>query len=134
MWSTGTNQPAISVEKPGSYILRVTNNNDCAGDDTIRVIQKSCMEGVYILTAFTPGNNGLNDVFRPLVFGVVIRYEFSVFNRFGERMFVANETMKGWDGTYKGEEMPANMYVWMCSYQLEGSEAKVEKEMVSLIR
>ena len=92
------------------------------------------MEGVYILTAFTPGNNGLNDVFRPLVFGVVIRYEFSVFNRFGERMFVANETMKGWDGTYKGEEMPANMYVWMCSYQLEGSEAKVEKEMVSLIR
>jgi gliding motility-associated-like protein len=134
LWSTGSNQPSISVDKPGNYILSVTTNNDCAGADTILVIQKSCMEGVYIPNAFTPGNNGLNDVFRPLIFGVVIRYEFSVYNRFGERMFLANETMKGWDGTWKGIAMPANTYVWMCRYQLEGGEAKVEKGMVTLVR
>jgi hypothetical protein len=49
-------------------------------------------------------------------------------------MFFTNETMKGLDGTWKGKEMLANTYVWMCSYQLEGGEAKVEKGMVTLLR
>jgi gliding motility-associated-like protein len=134
LWSTGSTQPAISIDKPGSYSLRVTNNNDCAGADTIRVIQKTCMEGVYIPTAFTPDNDGLNDLFRPMVFGIVIHYEFSVFNRFGERIFTTQQPMQGWDGTWKGAVQPANTYAWMCSYQLEGGTAKVEKGMVSLIR
>jgi gliding motility-associated-like protein len=134
LWSTGSSQPSISVDKPGSYTLKVTNNNDCAGADTIRVIQESCMEGVYIPNAFSPDNDGLNDVFRPMVFGNVIHYEFSVFNRFGERIFTTQQPMQGWDGTWKGAVQPANTYAWMCSYQLEGGTAKVEKGMVSLVR
>jgi gliding motility-associated-like protein len=134
LWSTGSTQPNIQVDKPGLYALQVTDNNDCSGTDTIRVIQKNCMEGVYIPGAFTPNNDAVNDAFRPLVFGLVITYEFNVYNRFGERMFVTNEIGKGWDGTWKGKAMPANTYAWMCTYHLQGGEAKVERGMVTLIR
>jgi gliding motility-associated-like protein len=134
LWSNGSTQPTLLVERPGSYALRVTDQNNCTGTDTVHVIQKTCMEGVYIPSAFTPNNDAVNDIFRPLVFGVVIRYEFSVYNRYGERMYTTNETIKGWDGTWKGKAMPANTYAWMCSYELQGGEAKVERGMVTLIR
>jgi gliding motility-associated-like protein len=134
VWSTGSTQPAIQVDKAGSYSLRVTDNNNCMGSDTIRVIQKSCMEGVYVPDAFTPNNDNLNDIFRPLVFGNIIKFEFSIYNRLGELIFKTNEPGKGWDGKWKGIQQPSNSYAWVCSYQLEGGEMKVEKGMVKLIR
>jgi gliding motility-associated-like protein len=134
LWSTGSTQPTLLVDKPGIYALKVTDNSNCAGTDSIRIIQKICMEGVYIPTAFTPNNDNLNDIFRPMVFGIVIKFEFSLYNRFGELIYQTNEPGKGWDGRWKGMLQPANTYAWVCSYQLEGGEAKVEKGMVSLIR
>jgi len=134
LWSTGITQPTLQVDKAGVYSLKVTDNNDCAGSDSIRVIQKACMEGVYIPTAFTPNNDNLNDVFRPMIFGIIIKFEFTLYNRFGELIYQTNEPGKGWDGRWKGILQPANTYAWVCSYQLEGGEAKVEKGMVSLIR
>jgi gliding motility-associated-like protein len=133
-WSTGSFQSSIQVETAGNYSLKVTDNNNCVGLDTIRIVQKSCMEGVYIPNAFSPGNDGLNDMFRPLVFGKVKRYQLSVFNRFGQEVFTSDEPMKGWNGTWKGVMQPANAYAWICSYQLEGGTAKLEKGMVLLIR
>jgi gliding motility-associated-like protein len=134
VWSTGSTQPTLQVDKPGIYGLTVTDSSNCTGADSIRVIQKACMEGVYIPTAFTPNNDNLNDVFRPMVFGIVVKFEFSLYNRFGELIYQTNEPGKGWDGRWKGILQPANTYAWVCSYQLEGGEAKVEKGMVSLIR
>jgi gliding motility-associated-like protein len=134
LWSTGSMQPTLQVDKPGIYRLKVTDNSNCAGADSIRIIQKICMEGVYIPTAFTPNNDNLNDVFRPMVFGIVVKFEFSLYNRFGELIYQTNEPGKGWDGRWKGILQPANTYAWVCSYQLEGGEAKVEKGMVTLIR
>jgi len=133
-WSTGSNQTAIIIDKPGSYTLTVTDNNNCVGRDTIRIVQKICMEGVYIPTAFTPNNDNLNDLFKPLVFGVVKSYEFSIFNRYGELIFHSTEPNKGWDGKWRGAPQSANNYVWICTYQLEGETPKVEKGMVMLIR
>lgn len=134
LWSTGSTQPTLQVDKPGIYGLTVTDSSNCTGADSIRVIQKACMEGVYIPNAFSPDNDNLNDIFRPMVFGIVLKFEFSVYNRFGELIYQSKEPGKGWDGRWKGILQPANTYAWVCSYQLEGGEAKVEKGMVSLIR
>jgi gliding motility-associated-like protein len=134
LWSTGSRQSTLQVDKPGIYGLTVTDSSNCTGSDSIRVIQKACMEGVYIPTAFTPNNDNLNDVFRPMVFGIVVKFEFSLYNRFGELIYQTKEPGKGWDGRWKSILQPANTYAWVCSYQLEGGEAKVEKGMVVLIR
>lgn len=133
-WSTGSNQSSIDIEKPGIYVLTVTDNNNCVGKDTIRVVQKFCQEGVFIPTAFTPNGDNLNDVFRPLVFGLVKTYEFSVFNRYGERVFHTTEPGIGWDGKWKGLPQAANNYAWICTYHLEGGTLNVERGMVMLTR
>jgi gliding motility-associated-like protein len=56
---------------------------------------------VYIPNTFTPNNDGLNDVF--LAEGHDLkRFELSIFNRWGERLFYTNDITTPWDGSDKG--------------------------------
>ncbi len=67
---------------------------------------------IFVPSAFTPDNNGLNDVFLPMLF-YIKAYNFSIYNRWGEELFHATEGTLGWDGTYQGKEVPQDVYVWM---------------------
>jgi gliding motility-associated-like protein len=133
-WSTGSTQQSISVEKPGNYVLKVTDQNNCPGQDTIQVVQKNCMEGLYVPTAFTPNRDGKNGLFRPLLFGNVVRFQFQVYNRFGELVFASSKIMEGWNGTHKGVPQPTGSFVWFCQFELEGKPLETRKGTVLLMR
>ncbi len=133
LWSTGETFPSITVDKPGLYTLNVTDANGCSGTDATDVVQKDCMYGVYIPSAFTPNSDGKNDVFRAMVFGKVIYFKLNIYDRFGELIFSATDPSKGWDGTIKGQPQNIGTYVWQCAYQLQGSAAVYKKGTVVLM-
>jgi len=92
------------------------------------------MDGFYVPSAFTPNNDGKNDIFRPLIFGNVKKYQFTIYNRWGQIVFQTTEIGKGWDGKFGGMQQDPNVFVWTCTYQLEAEEVKHEKGSVTLIR
>lgn len=61
-WSTGESSHAIAVSSAGLYWLQVTDAKNCTGKDSIVVLPKECFSGFYIPSAFTPNNDGLNDI------------------------------------------------------------------------
>src|SRR4030095_6000271 len=71
-WSDGSFLRSLTVDKPGQYILEVADLNDCYGKDTVVVYSKVCRTGVFIPNAFTPNADGLNDIFKAIVFGNVV--------------------------------------------------------------
>jgi len=97
-------------------------------------LQKECMKGIYVPTAFSPNLDGKNDIFRPLLFGNIIAFEWSVYNRYGQIIFTANDRLKGWDGTFKGAAQNAGSFVWVCRYQFSGESVQVKTGSVVLIR
>jgi gliding motility-associated-like protein len=133
-WSTGSNQKDVTVDKPGVYVLTVTDAGGCKGSDTIRIVQKNCISGVYIPTAFSPNNNTVNDVFRAKVFGNLTSFQLQVFNRFGQIVFTTADPARGWDGRFGGIPIDAGTFVYQCAYQLEGSKPTVEKGTITLLR
>jgi gliding motility-associated-like protein len=133
-WSNGENKQSITVKKPGIYWLEVTDINACIGRDTIVVSPKKCMAGFFAPTAFTPNGDNLNDSYAPLLFGNVVSYRFTIFNRWGEIVFQTSEARKGWDGTFKGRQEPSSVFSWICTYQFEGEKPKTEKGTAALIR
>jgi gliding motility-associated-like protein len=133
LWSNNATTPSITISQPGIYWLQVKDENNCAGRDSILVTPKQCMEGFYMPTAFTPNNDGKNDMLRPMLFGNVIKYKFTVYNRWGEVVFQTADLSKGWTGNYKRLQQPADVYIWTCTYQFEGEEIKNEKGTVVLI-
>ncbi|MBI5372862.1 MAG: gliding motility-associated C-terminal domain-containing protein [Sphingobacteriales bacterium] len=133
-WSTGSRAAFVSISQPGIYWLDATDKNNCTGRDSVIVSLKECMKGLYVPTAFTPNNDGKNDVLRPFLFGNVKKYDFRVFNRWGEIEFQTKDLSTGWNGTCNGLLQDGNVYAWICRYQLEGGEEKMEKGTVLLIR
>ena len=134
LWSNNSNSKTITINKPGTYWLKVTDQHDCEGKDTVVVNQKDCMSGFYVPNAFTPKSNSHNDDFKPLLFGDVKKYEFSIFNRWGQMVFHSTELYKGWNGQFAGKEADPGTYVWMCVYQFEGDQQRMEKGTVVLLR
>ena len=104
------------------------------GKDSVVVKIKDCMEGFFVPSAFTPNNDGKNDIFRPLIFGNVKQYQFTIYNRWGQIVFRTKEIGKGWDGNLGGVLQDPNVFTWTCTYQLEGEGKKSEKGLVTLIR
>jgi gliding motility-associated-like protein len=69
--------------------------------------------------AFTPNGDGLNDQFR--IFGTppenITKYNFQIFDRWGQRIFSTTNIEEGWDGTSKGQYCPPGVYVWEIFYE-----------------
>jgi gliding motility-associated-like protein len=134
LWSTGSTEKSINIQAPGIYWLKVGDANGCNGTDSISVFPKKCMEGFYIANAFTPNGDYKNDIMRPLLFGNVKSYRFTIYNRWGEIVFQTNELKRGWDGKFAGRLQQTCVFVWICNYQFEGGEDKTEKGTFTLIR
>ena len=92
---------------------------------------------VWLPDAFTPNNDGLNDVL--LVRGFedeVTNFEYSIYNQFGARVFFTRDENDGWNGKhiFTQAELPIGAYV----YVVKGTDSSGKDieliGMVNLIR
>ena len=127
---------AIDVEEEGTYIVQLTNANLCSVKDTININQ-ICVTTLFIPNAFSPNGDASNDVF--YVKGLhAEKFHLMIFNRWGEIIFESYDINNGWDGTYMGNEVQIDVYVWKLDWlSTNAQEQKTKNERigtVSLIR
>ena len=134
LWNTGSNNSYLAITQPGKYWLQVKDNKGCTGTDSIQVLQKKCLEGFFIPNAFTPNNDGLNDFMKPIILGKVIQYQFSIYNRWGQRIFHTTDLSKGWEGNNKQKQIEGNVFTWICSFQFEGQPPEVKRGSFMLLK
>ncbi|MEJ8841903.1 gliding motility-associated C-terminal domain-containing protein [Lacibacter sp. H375] len=134
LWNTGAFTKQVTISQPGTYWLKVQDNFGCSGTDTITIALKDCLTGFYMPNAFTPDGNGLNDLIKPFLFGRVATYEFSIYNRFGERIFSTTTLTQGWNGVHRNQPQPSGVFSWKCSWQMEGEKPQQRSGTLYLIR
>ena len=110
--STDIYNPVARLSDNQQYVLKATSAG-CFNTDTIDVFVYKIDPGLYVPNAFTPNNDGRNDVFRPIPVGMKSITYFRIYNRWGQLMFSTSQNGKGWDGTFNGKSQDANVYVWM---------------------
>jgi gliding motility-associated-like protein len=100
--------------EPGTYPVCLAVENSAGCVDTVChdvIIYDEFI--VYVPNSFTPDNDGVNDVFLPIVNGHdPLSYQLLVFNRWGELIFETQHSENGWDGTYKTVMSKEDTYVW----------------------
>lgn len=122
-------QPLMTPLRDTSYVLTVVSNAGCGvATDTMQVF---VYKDVFIPNAFSPNNDGLNDVWQIPVLIAYPGFELTIFNRYGQIIFRTKDAGRGWDGTYKGEPQPVGAYVYMLDLN-DGSP--VRKGTLTLIR
>ena len=91
--------PIFNGDKSTDYTLTRTDTiSSCSVTDEYEIIVST---EVYanVPNAFTPNNDGLNDILKvEYSTGVGAEFNFRVFNRWGKLMFQTNDKNKGWDG------------------------------------
>ena len=132
-WSNGSVSSSIRINSFQTYWLEVTDGNGCKGLDSIKVIQGPC-NLVFIPNAFTPNNDGINDVFRP-TFGVPIQhYRCLIFNRWGQSLTLSSEPSKGWDGNWNGKPVPSGVFYYVIRFTDASGVSHERTGSVTLIR
>ena len=116
--TTATTFDAYHQYEPGQsityeVILYVNNEFGCV-DSISKEIKIKDELLVYVPNTFTPDGDQYNNVFKPVLGSnlSVENYEFSVFNRWGEQIFISNDPNEFWDGTYRGKQCQEGTYVW----------------------
>lgn len=81
--------------------------------DTIIAWLKPMDYVYYTPNAFTPNDDGINDVFFPVNNVVDLEtYELSIFDRWGGQIYQSTDPAEGWDGSSGSGPMPAGVYVY----------------------
>ena len=88
---------------------------------------------LVIINAFTPNNDGVNDVFH-VKGNNIAQIHATVFNRWGQELFTWNEVTYGWNGKYKGKEVAAGTYFYVVTVVYEDGSVEEKKGAVELIR
>jgi gliding motility-associated-like protein len=109
--------PVASPAVTTWYSVTVTSEKGCKTEDSIqvKVITGAAADGYFVPNAFTPNGDGRNDCFGVQTWGAVTNFEFSVYNRWGERIFYTKDPRDCWDGRYKGVEQSSNVFVYQIS-------------------
>ncbi len=104
--------PSFLFENAGTYsvALIVTNEYECK-DTVIKTIRVASDFAVYVPNSFTPNEDNKNDTFNAVTRGVKI-YSLFIFDRWGHQIFETTDQNTGWDGTFKGQLCPSDIYVW----------------------
>ena len=123
-----------------TYTVTTTDVNGCtASDDVTVTVSPYINPEVFVPNAFTPNGDNINDFF--FVYGpdVTMIYSMTVFDRWGEILFhseniPAEDSLKGWDGTYGKKAAPAGVYAYLIDVQLKTGAHQIEKGNVTLLR
>lgn len=126
-------EPIASPTVTTIYILTTVDSNGCSASDSVIVnVTLECDE-VFVPSAFSPNGDGFNDylyVRNPCVQDM----EFSVFNRWGQKVFFTSDITLGWDGTFHGKPVDPAVFFYTLSIKfITGTDKHIDGN-VTLVR
>ncbi|MBU0763498.1 MAG: gliding motility-associated C-terminal domain-containing protein, partial [Bacteroidetes bacterium] len=135
-WSDGATIQNNTGLFAGEYSVTVTDKNDCTteGSFTVIALTDICTQvpSWFVPNVFSPNNDGLNDLLY-VRGGAISGMEFTVFDRWGQKVCELTSPDMGWDGTFKGKELESAVYIWNLHILFfDGSEISKQGTVVIL--
>jgi gliding motility-associated-like protein len=135
-------------EQRGKHTIKlvVINDNGCSDTATKQVNVLQPKEYIVFPTAFTPDKIGpssgyyksgivnANKVFHPYLFSkTIVKYNLRIYNRTGKLIFESNDVNIGWDGYYRNNLVPIDVYVYVAKGQFSDGTRFVKQGNVTVI-
>ena len=140
LWSDGEHAKHVkdfSISGPGSFTVVLSNGENCTIRHQINIEDK-CSNNLFIPSAFSPNNDGINDTFGPKSLETY-EYEFIIYDRWGGGIYEGKNVHDRWDGNKNGHKVAAGLYVYFIKYSIvdlysERLKVYTKTGLVTLIR
>jgi gliding motility-associated-like protein len=138
LWSPSVFLNSTSILNPLStpdilmtYTITATDKTTfCTATDQVVV---NPVSELYVPSAFTPNNDGRNDVWEIPGMALYPDGIVTVYNRWGEKIYESKGYVSNpWNGIYKGLLQPHGVYIYII--QLKNGKTQMLKGTVTLIR
>ena len=144
LWSPAAFLSSVTVPNPVAlfndpstgirYKVVAFTNEGCSDSAFIVIKVFKTLPTVFVPSAFTPNNDGLNDMIRPIAVGIKSIEYFNIYNRWGQLLFSTKTNGHGWDGRINGQLQSTGTFVWMVRATDYTGAAYFQKGIVTLIR
>lgn len=122
--------PPVGPAKTTTYYLTVQSEEGCLAMDSVTIH----VTNAFLPNAFTPNGDGNNDIFRLAIQDERVKLEdFSVYNRYGQRVFFTRDVQEGWNGLYNGTIADLGTYFYLVHYKIGVKKYKLKGD-VTLLR
>jgi gliding motility-associated-like protein len=124
-----------SYSRDGIYTIRlnVTSNFGCI-DFIERSLRVTSQTAFLFPNAFSPNNDGLNDTFQWQTENIV-DFNFSVFNRWGEKIFETQNPTEYWNGWMGNTPVQEGVYVYVATGKNRFTQQELKRTgTITLIR
>lgn len=131
--------PVASPKQNTTYKLTAVNQGGCITTDEVSIYVVCDNGNVYFPNTFSPNGDGNNDLFYPRGTGLYNIKSMRIFNRWGEtifeqRNFTANDATKAWNGNYKGQPVPNDVYIYTVEIVCENQQVLLYSGNIAIIR
>jgi gliding motility-associated-like protein len=133
--SPNSGSPVATPLATTKYVVSGTALSGCTNYDSVTVNVNINGSSNYLMpTAFTPNNDGKNDCYGIKFWGIVQEIDFSIYNRWGERVFHSTKVGDCWNGTYKGVSQNTAVFVYVIRAKTTCQPTVFRKGTFALIR
>jgi len=124
--------PKVYPPEDAEYTLTVNSEVGCGSSSSSAIIK--VYKDVFVPSAFTPNNDGKNDLFRVAAADNYKRFKLLVYNRWGQVIFETTDINKGWDGKFKDLQLASDVYVYYLELVSASNKKITKKGTITLIR
>ena len=125
--------PEVCPMYATQYCVTGTDANGCVNSDCVLINVEIICNEVFVPSAFSPNNDGENDL-ECVYSDCLENFTFTIYNRWGEKVFETQNESICWDGTWKGKELNSAVFVYVLDGYLINGEHINQKGNISLIR
>lgn len=122
---------------PGNFSIPILNKDQCVVDSakvSLDLVYEPECDRVSMPNAFSPNNDGNNDVFRPIHSPYVRNVVLTVYNRYGQVIYRSADGHSGWNGMLSGRSVDQGAYPYTLTYTIYSGEKKKLNGLVMLVR
>lgn len=135
IWNNGSSANSIVPHREGTYWVKTESKQCGVTVDSVKVKLKACDCEVFIPNSFTPNEDGKNDYFFPTLTCDYSYYSITIYDRWDNTVFSSTNVNSKWDGRYKGNLCPDDIYFYRIETIEKNSGRKTPRTgQISLFR
>ena len=130
--NTSLLQPLVYPVVETSYTLNAISTVGCGATSATTSVH--VFKDIFMPAAFTPNGDGLNDIYHMFTLDSYKLISFTIFNRYGSKIFSTTSSKAGWDGTLKGQPQETGQYVYYLQLKHPSGKNITRKGTILLLR
>ena len=104
---------------------------DASSTSDIKCIEQPVK--IFVPNAFTPDNNLVNEIFKPVLSFTPVKYKMIIKSRSGVTLFQTNDHLEGWNGRRGSRKLPEDVYIWFIEVETPEGKTITKNGTVTII-